>query len=373
MAEGSAKPLEGKLAKECLVAIDGIARDQGDSLASKYPEWPPIVSSLADLKIRTYFPILAIALVARSLRPEQGLDVLAIQKGSSPRGYSASSIGGHLIPFTREQNVDLRSESPGVMNNQPFTFKPRILPTYAEMLGKDREDKNGGYAFFYEALLKVQKLRPEQAKEVAALLFHLRRADETSDEQILLWGGRETFQRMITALDDFVSNNSDNGKVGQAVVAAALSVTYPHDDARTKGVHDPSFGFPGDVAVGPAKRPWLYAEARQKGQSTEDVNNFVEKAKDGGADRVWFAALGNFRYPGYISVDHVLKRSEALGVGLEVFQSTRDLLEFVARAGPGELDSLSSKLVTETLKMLKEQRCEPETIDAYRSEVIAKL
>ena len=314
---GQVITISAKEIDACLMNADSIAVDKSVSLENLYPEVAAKIEFLSDEKScasRTYLAVFAVGVVARALRSSQDLDVLAI-KAAEIKGYSATSIAPSLAAFAKQQNIDLRTRSTNVMNSQPFCYESRILPTIEEMGG--RLSWSDSYSELYEALLEIQALESSQAQEVLALLFRMNRLEDHGISRIYLTGGRKIWTQLVRCVQDFVDENIEGGRVGQAFVAAALSVAWPDQEVSTKLVNDPSFSSPGDVEASSEGTLWLSAEARQKHQKMEDVTGFAIEAKDRGVDRVHFAALRNHLYPSdRVNREEIRKIEEDLNLSL---------------------------------------------------------
>lgn len=309
-------------------------------------------------------PVLAVLLTARALRPVSELDVLDIQQQTSSRGYSAASIGKLVIPFAVEQGIDLRSKSSQIMNNQPFTFKPRIMPDMSS------SSKGAHYKVFFDAAIEVNQLEPEVSMEVLALLFDICRVDAgVTSEKVVVEGGLAALSRIARLTAEFSGNYSDNGRVGQAFVAAVLDVVYGSSRVVLGNTADPDASVPGDVQVVDDDGTWLWAEVKQKSVITGDVEQFIGKARTVEGEKILYCALGNERYPHNIDRIRISKVADSLAIDVLIFVSPTDLLGEFLRFAPGSFTSVASRLATSMLQRLHEAGCMPKTIDSFRQMV----
>ncbi|MDP1603437.1 MAG: restriction endonuclease, SacI family [Legionella sp.] len=328
-----------------LSRADEAARERGDELAESRAGWIADFEFLfSDECPVTYLPVLAVMLVARSIRESDTLDVLDIQQGSSSRGYSASSIAKHLITFVVQQRIDLRTTSSQVMNSQPFTYKKRVT---SDMAG-DRV--RAAYARFYSMAERVEGLTSEAAAELLALLFHLRRgAGQSKTDVLVISGNRETLEAIVDVAAQFVNENSESGKVGQAFAAALFDLLFPNAQVRMGNNNDPSAVIPGDVQVGNDGDFWLWAEVKQKSVVTSEVQAFVDRVKAIGGDRAWYFALANSPYPHNLDVAQLQKRAIRDGIELTVYsapeQALSDLLAKSAGSAGMLAESLANRMV----------------------------
>ena len=363
--------------EQCLINADGAAIDEDEPLEIRHATWIPDIAFLGDEKkcpSINYLGVLAVALVARSLKTFAELDVFAI-KASEDRGYAAPSIAVRLTPFASQRGINLRTTSSNLMNAQPFFGKVRILPDLSDMRSAERDPGSkwtDSYTRLYQILGKVQNLSKEEAKGVLALLFRIRKHTGHRDEKSQMTGGRKTWKRLCKTIDAFVNDTIAGGRVGQAFVTAALSVAYPKHEVTTSLVNDPSFGAPGDVTISATGTDWLYGEVRQKGQTTEDIIKFAKQVKDAGVDRALFAALANHKYSATnVDFDEIEKCERTLEVSIQIYESPYDLLEFVERFSPGDFNLLSSNLTDQMLARLREQGCNSELIDTFKKRLSA--
>lgn len=347
--------------RRVLSNADGRARTQGEGLKSRLPGWVNLIEELrVDVCPRTYVGVLAVLLAARALRPATELDVLDIQRQTGPRGYSASSIGVILIPFATEQGIDLRSKSTAILNNQPFTFKARLEPNMAKAQLKTHYDK------FYAGANRVNELSSDEALDVLALLFALSRVDDsTIAHEVSLSGGLYGLRELIERVDSFVTSHSDNGKVGQAFVAAVLDTLYGRDAIILGNTADPDSSIPGDVQAQFASKTWLWCEVKQKPVVSGDVEAFLEKTIRVGGNRVWYCALANVRYPHNIDPVRVERKALTFNTELKVYTSPSELMSEVLTKSPGSFDDVASKLATAMMHRMAEANCPSITLTHF--------
>ena len=328
-----------------LSGADETARERGFELVEQFPEWCTDLQFLStDECPVTYLPVLTVMLVARSIRERSELDVLDIQRSTSPRGYSASSIAGHLIKFVTQVGIDLRTTSSQVMNSQPFTYKKRVRP---EMAG---ERVRAAYARFFNAAERVEELSSTAAFEVLALIFHLRRGPLIVEADVLVVrGDRRALDAVIGVTNEFVAENSEAGKVGQAFAAALFDILFPSHQIRMGNNNDPSASIPGDVQVGRDETFWLWIEVKQKAVVSSEIQAFVDRVKAIGGDRAMYFALGNAHYPQNIDMMQLHKRAVKDGIELTIYsapeQALSDLLPKAAGSAGMQAEALANRML----------------------------
>ena len=141
---------------------------------------------------------------------------------------------------------------------------------------------------------------------------------------------------MSPAATRFVVSRPEEGRRGQALVAAALSLRF--EDVRTARVNDPSRHWPGDVVVFEGDRVVLAAEAKQRSVPPAEVLQFAERCARDGVRRAVVAALAPAQE--VLPLDDLyLEAWRRYGVHLVVFLRVRDLLNEVLMWGTDLLDT----------------------------------
>ncbi len=364
--------LNGEEIDQLLADADSAARDEGPELVKQYEAWLPRIERLSEdeCPARTYLAVLAVLLGARALYPLSRLDVLSIQKGGSPRGYSASSIAGKLVPFAVHQQVDLRTKSSQVMNSQPFCFKKQILPTIKEMNGKERWASH--WNAFFELALLVQEMNTDEARGVLALVFFVRRQKVRPAPVARIEGGRPAWVVLVRELAKFVDENVDGGRVGQALVAAGFDVVHGQNQVSAVKINDPSFSEPGDVAVSCNDTIWQWCEVKQKLVQADAIVNFATTVVDVGGDRVVYCALSNHRYSTPLKEKLIQRCESERGISILVHDSPRSFLDFVEKAAPMSYYRLNSLMADRMAFRLQEQGCVDNTLRAF-DEVLSRV
>lgn len=338
--------LSGDLINGVLSEADARSRQRGDALAREWPEWADRLAELYEPRCpRTYVPVICVMLVARALSAE--IDVLRTQVKGSRDGYAAASIGKRLIPFATSQGVDLRTTSTNVLNSQPFTFKDYVTPDLSD---------NAHYPVFYDTAQRVQALLSAAALDVLALAFHMGRGHQRVPVELHAAPPRDTFRFLADVSEtvvEFVSENSDGGRVGQAFGAALLDTVFGGPVAMKK-VNDPSFSAPGDFSAGAP--PWLAGEAKQTPVVTGTVTAFVDACRRRGLRRAWYLALANEPYPDNLSRDQLGRRFGDT-MELRIFVSPREALDGLLGAVAGDPGEIATNLVTNLVARLEEIGC----------------
>lgn len=367
MADQEAPNLRRDDIMGALSRADEVARDLGDELLDEYADWLDDLAFLSSDECPvTYLPVLTVMLVARAIREKTELDVLDIQRGTSPRGYSASSIASHLIRFVTQVGINLRTTSSQVMNSQPFTYKKRVIP---DMAG-DRV--KAAYARFFAVAESIEQLDSAAAASLLALVFHVRRADSRPDlDMLVVSGGRWTLDAIIDRTAEFVSANSEAGKVGQAFAAALLDILFPANQVRMGNNNDPSATIPGDVQVGSNGTFWLWVEVKQKAVVTSEVQAFVDRVRAVGGDRAMYFALANAPYPQNVDSAQLQKRAIKEGIELTIYSAPEQALADLLPKAFGSASMQSEALANRMFRRLHEAQV-TEALEETWAEVIER-
>lgn len=348
--------------RRALSRADLLARDAGEDLRTKYPEWVDTLTYLSGRDCpKTYLPVTAILLTARSMRDASELDVLDIQQQTSPLGYSASSIGRLVIPFATEQGVNLRSKSTQVLNNQPFTFKKRITPGMTER-------KPVQFARFYRAACAANELTPREAHEILALLFHLNRAvakDVAAFKPSELSWNQARFH--FTAWERFTNEYSDNGKVGLVFVTSMLELVYGEHEVSMGSNWDPDVTTPGDVQVLDGQQPWLWTEVKQKPITTGDVQAFCDKVRKVGGSRILYCALANANYRNNLDHGKLAKLAIKESIDLTIVESPTALVDLLLPRCPGDPGMLVARFAAAMTHRLAEADVSLDVCEMFES------
>lgn len=339
------------------------AKEHGEELVAELPEWAARVRQLLEPGVpKTFVPVAAITLVARVLYPADVVDVRETKKSSSDTGYSASAIATKLAAFAANQRIDLRSVSQNPFNGQPFTHRLRI-----ERDMREHPKATPVWRRTYdEFILPVNEMSPAEAAKVLALFFHLaRRVDVERTKVSVRVGGKATLDRAVGAIAQFVDTHKDNGKVGQAFVAAVLDLLYGPESVDLGHTQDPSFGKPGDVRVDDEDGTWLFSEVKQQAITHGAVDSFVNTVRDHGGERAAYFALINATYADYVRRDQAVRDADAKGVGLRILESPTEAMDWLLPVVPGSYATVTARLLERLSARLQDAHCPPATLAAF--------
>jgi hypothetical protein len=213
--------------------------------------WSDRVERVWKLRPKSYFPMYGTTLLARILYPEANLFVIKQKAG----GYSARSICHDLlVPFIRHKGWHIKATGLEPLNNQPFF---RLVD-----LKKDLERNPGivrsrdEYNKLLREICHVQRSSENEVRVGLAAFLYLsklkaeeKRKTESSAHGYFVALDDVTALQHLEQLLEFVILRSDGGKVGQALVAAALDATFGFELVQTAKVNDPSRSGLADVQL----------------------------------------------------------------------------------------------------------------------------
>lgn len=265
---------------------------------------------------KTYTPALGTVLLARTT--DDRVDPLSIKAEYGDYTYSLRTLGHEvLVPAARRLGFSIRNTGREPLNNQPF-FR------YDHMTVVDRVRDRAAHDRFVEGVSKAGALSRQQA--LLALAAFLRVAITHAEQRItgrLLDEGVLSAERVIVAVDRFLSDTTELPRKVQALVAAAFDVT--HRDVRSRKLNDPSRDFPGDVQAFDEDVVLLAAEARAKKVSATEVAGFVAACRRGGIDRAFVVVFAT----SHTALPSSVLRHDAMdnyGVVLTIIERPEDLL-----------------------------------------------
>lgn len=363
--------LSGEKIQLALAQADQKAKNFGSELdmGPVGQRWRPFIQALRMPSVpKTYTAVFAVTLAARSLHDSSVLNVREIKSQTSEKGYAASSIGSQLARFAKAHNIDLRATSQQPLNNQPFTYKERILSSPEEMNVIDRA--RDAWKTFIKAVDAVDAATPSEAADALALMFHLSRRQKWASSAV----GAVLAAEDLTALDGlldaasaFVGEHPDNGRTGQAFVAAVLDLVYGAEHVLLGKVNDPDASTVGDVHATSDGEVWLWVEVKQKVVTNGEVTGFVSKVAQQGGSRAIFCAFLNSSYPDYVQQQKALDAARKKGVMLEFFDTPYSFLNHYFRVAPGSSSEAASRFIGALVNRVAEAACPQSTIDALQA------
>lgn len=329
-------------------------------------KWLRILDNLSDESCpRTYLAVFGVLVLARCLEPKEVLNVRDIKTGSSTKGYSAASIGSSLARFAKAHDIDLRAGSSQPMNNQPFTFEDFIL----DEMGV-RTSARPHWANFLEAVNLIDSSSSEEAQNLLVLLFSVRR--KSQKPKVVAHSATvdlAKIQDYISSIENFVNNNSDSGKVGQAFVSALLSLQYGAENVLQGDSQDPDASLVGDVHVLSESGIVLYTEVKQKVIGTGEVKGFIQAVTESGGRKIFYFALANSAYAGHLDDRQILKEIQKSNTTFLLFKSVTDSVGFFLPLINGQLSEFAEDFSLAILDRLIEAKVKDEIINTFKQNI----
>lgn len=266
---------------------------------------------------KTFVAMLGTALLAKATDPK--VDPFALKVREFPTAYSARSLCKDvLVPYAVEAGVHLGTTGREPLNNQPFFRHERVGPDM-----KVRSHVRPHLDYLCQCLEAMKKLNRTQALDALAAFLRVRiqegpvRAAPLIVERVL------GVPDLVSKASIFITSDPENGKRGQALVAAAFELVF--DDVRTTRVYDPSRHWPGDVVVYEEDTLTLAVEVKQRPATESEIVQFAERCMQMGVHRAVAAILDPNQLP--VEIDEL--REEAWrrhGVHLSILVGATDLL-----------------------------------------------
>lgn len=344
--------------------LDRALRDARDPSVEVDATWTERIRWLSD-KIegkdaggKTYVAATAAALLAKAVNDQ--VDTLTQSTKAGSRGYGMRGVAEKMQERVLGV-VHLGSTSKWPANNRPFLGGPArvdhfdnvagyLQPIYRTYLDWMRDLDGYSADKAYSALLALMRVRMEvQAAE------DLRRSETPR-----MAAARSTAQ-LVEVIQMWMTEESEHGARGQAVVAAVLGLVW--EDVEVVPKHNPA---PYDV-MRPGKPLKLAVEVKQQQIIEAHVAELAKRTAKSGGSAAIYAALATDQPP--LAVDRI--RADAMrhhGVFLEVVHDARELVAKVAAYGG--LDAIG---VTTRLPQAVIDRCGPAGVGNAGADRLADL
>lgn len=319
-------------------------------------EWIQWTVAIGQAPSRTFTAALGTALLAKAT--EASVDPLALKATDDPRAYSARGLGhGVLVPASVEFGFDLGATGREPLNNQPFFRYDRI-----DEMARVHSGAKEAHDRLVRCLQAVDWLSAPRAQAALAAFLRVRMDVAASAHVLDLRGVRVTVSRTVRAADQFITEEPEEGRRGQALVAAAFDLAF--QSVRMGRVHDPSRRFAGDVQALEGAHAILAAEVRQKPVSHEDAIQFAQSLRNAGTGSGVMVALAPNQDP--LDRDAVLEQAEErAGVYLSVIEGVGELLGAALTWSGKPLDQSLAELPQRVADRLREIEVSPAGLDRW--------
>lgn len=328
-------------------------------------EWVERTRKLGKGPNRTFIAMLGTALLSRATDPR--VDPLVLKSGAEPtksfESYSARAVAtAVLAPMAVEHNVDIGTRGREPLNNQPFFRYERV---HRDMVVKGNAKES--LSDLVDALERLRELKDDELLPALAAFIAVRRAAvRKPPRRIKVVTSAWSLREFIEAVSTFVTSWSEDGKRGQALVAAALDLAFHR--VRLGHVNDPGRSIPGDVyASGDDEHPDpLPVEVKQKIATKADVAGFAESVARVDVKRAMYVLLA----PGQPALG-VQKLSEEIlkdsGVVVSVYESAQEFLRAAVTWSNLDPESFMAAFAVTMQTRLQEAGVTPETVEQWTS------
>jgi hypothetical protein len=245
--------------------------------------WLERAKKVGESPSKTFIAMLGTALLAKAT--DAGIDPFALKVRDFPTAYSARSLCKDvLVPCAVDAAIHVGTTGREPLNNQPFFRHERVGPDM-----KVRAHVRPHLDYLCQCLEAMKKLSRAQALEAFAAFLRVRIHEGPKKAAPLVVGQALGATELAAKCAKFISSDPENGKRGQALVAAALELVFP--DVRTTRVYDPSRRWPGDVVVYDEDVVILSVEVKQRSATDTEILQFVERCAQMGVHRAIAAML----------------------------------------------------------------------------------
>ena len=246
----------------------------------------------------------------------------------------------------------LGATGPEPLNNQPWYAGERV-----DKLANVRRDALPYHRDMVRYLRELNQLEADDS--LAALAAFLRLRIEFSRKE------REQAERMsvaragqlaevIDVLRRFLEDDPEDGRRGQALVAALLDLIYP--EVSLASINDPT-GL--DVAVRRERRSVIGAEVKQKPVTEAAADHLGEEAAARAVDKAYLVLLAPNQRP----LDRESVRREGLekhGVLIRVFEGVWELVSDLALQSEFSVQDFASRVPGVYLRRMQQHGVSPE-------------
>lgn len=336
--------------------------DSGATLPKEWIEW---TRELGKGPNRTFVAMLGTALLSRAT--DSRVDPLVLKSGAEPtkglESYSARAVAtAVLAPMAVEHNVDIGTRGREPLNNQPFFRYDRV---HRDMVVKSNARKSLGD--LVDALERLRELSEEELLPALAAYIAVRRAAvKKPPRRIKVVTSAWSLREFVEAVSTFVTSWSEDGKRGQALVAAALDLAFIR--VRLGHVNDPGRSIPGDVYASGDDELMapLPVEVKQKVATKADVTGFADSVARVEVKRAMYVLLA----PGQPALDAQALSERILegsGVVVSVYESAQEFLRAAVTWSNLDPESFMEAFAVTMQTRLLEAGVTPETVEQWMS------
>lgn len=296
--------------------------------------WEENVSRLSmlceDVGVRTHIAFLGTSLLAKALNADVDLYMIKPKHATSENAYSARTLAhGVLVPIAIECGFDIGTSGREPLNNQPY-FRMTYLGDKTPVSARGRPP----FAMMMVLIKKLSKLNGDQAASALRSFIKVRKSYlktfERFDTEVAV-----TLEDFAKAIENYVNDNSENGKRAQAVAAGLFDVIVSPERVLSGRVNDPSRKHPGDVCVLNIENPEIFdkaMEVRDKPVSESDVRIFGNICLKHGVRDVALLMVSNNQKT--LNMDELMAWASERGLAFKLFYGWDDIISEALFWGP---------------------------------------
>ena len=303
--------------------LQALAIADGDAQVSE--DWIDRIRLLSLSERKTFIPLVGTALLARTV--DAAIDPFALQTKTTAapglQSYSARSLATKVLAdVMQSERISLGVTGKWPLNNSPFFKMPDVHSALAQTPGIPREDQH-----LRDCLASISKMSSADALSALAAFLRVRREATREFLDVELGALRMTFQEIVGIATNYVSEDMEGGRRGQALVAAAMDMVW--ETVVSEKINSPSRHVPGDVvAYGSDEQAGVIItsfEVKQPPVKQSEVTNFAANLSTRQIGRGAYAALSP-RQPA-LDRDQVRTLEDRYGVFMSLYESPAELLE----------------------------------------------
>jgi hypothetical protein len=287
--------LDADISRERFLRALALARSD----VSLPAEWVERSQKVGQSPSKTFIAMLGTALLAKAT--DSKVDPFALKTRKHRNAYSARSLCKDvLVPCAVEAGVHLGTTGREPLNNQPFFRHERVGPDMTV-----RPYVRPHLDYLCESLAAMKPLDEERAVAALAAFLRVRLKEGPQRAAPLVIERAVGVPGLAESISRFISSDPENGKRGQALVAACLDLIF--EDVQTTRVYDPSRRWPGDVVALVEDEIFLAVEVKQRPASFTEILQFAHRCAEMNVHRAIAATLDPEQTP--LEVDEL--RQEA--------------------------------------------------------------
>ena len=235
--------------------------------------WTMRCAEMRAWRYRTHFAVMLTGLIAKATDAQADPRSLKTVAGPTTIGrFNAAMVWKAFYDRAVPAGLDLGKLKAVPHNNQPYMSMKYVDGTTESTNSATKQ----AVATLYEWLTELNELSQEDAQD-ALDAFLLAVPDVALVREIALGASREIQpQEVLDAVSEFILADTENGRRGQALLAACLGLVHGDDVETPASINDPSRSSLGDATIRRSGK-LLGAESKQKIVTSAEVLNTAKE------------------------------------------------------------------------------------------------